>query len=491
MTFRTLRRRFQRRRDEHGAVAVIVAAMVVVLFGAAALGVDIAQQVQSKQRLHDTMDTAAHAGAYELPGNGAGAAAAATAMAQANDSTTSPASTFYCIVGATATAPHVVLTSHIPSTCDPGPPPYTALTYPGLRCNDTICAIPCFPQAPQNDVCNTISVADSADVPFAFAPAIGYDEGSTGLITSTACRGSCGNEVPNPMDVAVVADRTGSMSASDVTSMVSGIRGMLQVMTPAQQYVSLGTIGPAQASPSAADLASCRSNPYSGSLSSTGTGWKWHSLPFHDDYLNAGSPATVNNNSDLVKAVNCLTRKSSTGTHLAAPMKAAARYLLGAPNYEPNNLGSMPARTGTPKKVLIFETDGQPNESFSGNSTALGTTASPGNSNGTTACNQLQTVADNAKAQGILIITIAYNLGNDRCASGGSYVTDVLAASASPDSTGAASDSDNDCTTAALRSTENVDGDFFFCAASGDDMSSLFVTAIGSAGGGIRLIRLP
>ncbi len=64
-----------RRHEERGAVAVIVGMLLVVLIGFAALGVDIAQQVQSKQRLFDTMDAAAHAGAYELPGNGVGAAA--------------------------------------------------------------------------------------------------------------------------------------------------------------------------------------------------------------------------------------------------------------------------------------------------------------------------------------------------------------------------------------------------------------------------------
>ena len=66
-------RALQRRHEDSGAVAVIVAALVIVLFGMAALGVDIAQQMRDRQDLRDTMDTAAHAGAYELPGNGAGA----------------------------------------------------------------------------------------------------------------------------------------------------------------------------------------------------------------------------------------------------------------------------------------------------------------------------------------------------------------------------------------------------------------------------------
>ena len=50
---------------------------------------------------------------------------------------------------------------------------------------------------------------------------------------------------------------------------------------------------------------------------------------------------------------------TAQGTTLAAPMKAAAKYLLGL---TANNLGSLPERTPLPREVLSFETDGQPNE---------------------------------------------------------------------------------------------------------------------------------
>ena len=100
-----VRRALSRRREDSGAVAIIVAALVVVLFAMAALGVDIAQQVRDKQDLRDTMDTAAHAGAYELPGNGAGAAAAALAMARANDAEASPVTDLWCVVASTGTPP--------------------------------------------------------------------------------------------------------------------------------------------------------------------------------------------------------------------------------------------------------------------------------------------------------------------------------------------------------------------------------------------------
>ena len=60
---------------------------------------------------------------------------------------------------------------------------------------------------------------------------------------SVACKGSCGTINPNPLDVAVVADRTSSMGDADIDKLVLGIKGMLQVMTPSQQFVSLGAIG--------------------------------------------------------------------------------------------------------------------------------------------------------------------------------------------------------------------------------------------------------
>ncbi len=41
------------------------------------------------------------------------------------------------------------------------------------------------------------------------------------------------------------------------------------------------------------------------------------------------------------------------------------------------------------------------------------------------------------------------------------------------------------------RTTENGDGDYFFCAASGTDMAAIFKTALGKVSTGIKLIRMP
>ena len=181
-------------------------------------------------------------------------------------------------------------------------------------------------------------------------------------------------------------------------------------------------------------------------------------IAFSNDYQTA--PGTLSANSTLVKGANCIDTADQSdayqGTTLAAPMKAAAKYLLGL---TANNLGSLPERTPLPRKVLIFETDGQPNERqptsgdaslssgdlFSNplstgaavNSTQSDTSATVESgtapnivrtttithrktvaytfNGGNNACTNLINVANNAKAQGILVIMLGYNLAGKHC----------------------------------------------------------------------------
>lgn len=471
-----------RRRSEDGVVALMVAVLSIVLMIAAGLAVDITMQTNRQQHLHDTLDAAAEAGAYQLPDSTSLARSEALAFAQAHDPTETgslvPYVDFWCVVASTPSgATYVPDASQIPATCNPGSGPYTTATYPALRCNATRCAIPC----PDTATCNTIRVSQSRDVAFTFGRAAGMDSGSTGALSSVACKGTCGSVVPNPMNVAVVADRTGSMSSTDINEMIAGIKGMLEVMTPAEQYVALGTIG--RSATTSHSTATC--NSFGKGLtwpSGSSTAGQWMPVEFSDDYL---SGTALNTGTPLVKGISCLTQHSSTGTHLASPMKAAARYLLGK---DANNLSTLPARVGTPANVIIFETDGQPNESIDGGSASLDMPGDIGaGGNGVTACNNLRQVAQNAKNANILVITIAYNLGGEHCGgSSTSLVTDTLAASASGSSV-----ADNPCQTLAQQTAENSDGDYFFCAASGTEMAPIFKTALSQASKGIKLILLP
>jgi hypothetical protein len=609
-----MRRPRVRRRTEGGAVAVLFAILALLLLMMSAFAVDLTMQVNRKHYLQDTLDAAAQAGAFDLPSDTATARTSALTFAAAHDATATGANApfvdFWCVVASTSGA---VDTTQIPSTCYPGAAPYTISKYAGLVCGPLLCAIPCVQPVPNNGTpavsCNTIRVTSKRDVPFSFAPAGGINQGSTGAVISVACRGACGTVAPNPMDVAIVADRTPSMSTPDLQAMQAGIKSMLQVMEPSQQYVTLGTIN--RSSTTTRSTASCNS---------TGKGLTWPTsnpsvgqfmpMAFYKDYLTG---TALNTSSKLVQGLNCLDdqRDNVSGTALASPMKAAARYLLGM---DPNNLGSLPERNPTPKKVIIFETDGQPWEVPStGGSTNLEDTSNGGDvfsnvnskvtngpvtttststssstqnrqvgwfstykdtynyttttttkttttsyTGGQNACANLASVAQKARAKGILIITIAYNLSrqaqcgdnnnngsgppNDssnttttdtitnitpsscRSTSWGGQLTlntgctqnatitvdrdvtntvtaydqapdsrvlDVLAGAASPNADNVPSAANNGCSTDSERATENADGDYFFCAASGSDMASIFTTALSQVSTGIKLIRMP
>ena len=465
----------RRTRDERGGIAVLSAIVAVGLFGFAALAVDVAELVNERQELHDTLDMAAQTGAGKLPADGAGARAAALANAAANDPEATPAIDFFCVVGAKASgATYVVDTTHIPLSCNPGPAPYTAGSYPGLTCNSRICAIPCVPE--QGDQCNTLRARDEKDVPYVLAPVVGVDRGDTGTLTSVACKGACGSVPANPIDMVVVGDRTGSMGSA-ITNLEDAMKGLLEYLTPSQHRVALGTIGRS----SSTAPASCLSQP-----STSGSSGPWIPVGFSSTYDNTdvdppSNPPVLSPTDPLARAVDCIgNASSSTGTYLAAPMRAARELLQGAT-----------ARPAPVRKAIIFMTDGEPNESTNPGG------GYPYSSNGTTACNNVVNEASAAKSAGILVVTIAFRLEGVRCnGSGSALVTERLAAMASPRPDGTASRDDGGgagagCNTTAEVNGENADGDFFFCTPTPSALAPIFQTAAAAIVQGTRLIRLP
>jgi hypothetical protein len=110
-------------------------------------------------------------------------------------------------------------------------------------------------------------------------------------------------------------------------------------------------------------------------------------------------------------------------------------------------------------------------------------------------CKNLQAVADQAKAAGILIVTIGFGqAASASCTKGTAsspYVRDYLAGVASPTSAGAVSIADNDCSTSAERVLENGDGDFYYCAATGAELQPIFAAAINAVSTSIKLIEQP
>lgn len=465
----------RRSRDEHGATAVLAALLAVALFGFAGLAADVARLVNDRQELHDTLDMAAQAGAGKLPADGVGARTAALANAHANDPDATPDLDFFCVVGAKSSgSTYVVDTTHIPLSCNPGPAPYTAAAYPGLACNDRICAIPCAPE--QGDQCNTLRVRDEKDVPYVLAPVVGVDQGDTGVLTSVACKGACGSVPANPLDLVVVGDRTGSMGSA-IRNLEDAIEGLLEYLTPSQHRVALGTIGRS----SSYAPASCKSQP-----STSRSSGPWVPVGFSSTYDDTdvdppSEPPVLNQADPLTQAVDCIgNTSSSTGTYLAAPLRAARELLTGST-----------ARPAPVRKAVIFMTDGEPNESTNPGD------GYPYSSNGTTACNNAVNEAATAKQAGILVVTIAFRLENVRCdGSGSALVTDRLAAMASPRSDGTPSRDDGGgagggCNTTAEVNGENSDGDFFFCTPTASALAPLFQTAASAIVQGTRLIRLP
>ena len=184
--------------------------------------------------------------------------------------------------------------------------------------------------------------------------------------------------------------------------------------------------------------------PYPSSLSKwipvglTGTS----NAPVLESYLNVNG--TLNNNSAIVKTINCVQPGHLyNGTDLATPMDFAWKYLRDN------------ARAGV-KTGIIFETDGTPQTS---NYT----------------CAQATTAANAAKASGVEVFTIGFSLeANGRnpaptCPDqpGKTALTQLASMATNSSSTN----------TTRCDANENTDGDHFFCQPTGGDLTAVFRAA--------------
>ncbi|MDO4784745.1 MAG: pilus assembly protein TadG-related protein [Propionibacteriaceae bacterium] len=499
-----------KKRNQRGAISVIVAISLVLLFGAAAMAVDISRLVGGKQQLQNAMDAAAHAGAGMLPDDPNGAIAMAKRLAKMNDPDADPDVDMFCVI-ASKGASRQPEAAQIPKVCQPGPGWQARVV-----CNESICVIPCTPGPTTR--CNTLRTRASKDVPYAFAPVIGHTHGSTGDVVSVACHGSCGDTAPNAMDVVVVADRTLSMAQGDLEAMKDGIKSMLTVMNPDLQYVALGTIH------RASGMYSCRQ-------SLSGTSGPWVATEFTNDYLLPGDPGNraLNPHSRLVEIVSCMRRplpgEYTGGTHLAAAFNGAYRALRSA------NTSHLPSRPSEARKVIVFETDGMPDEALPRRFLSQGgdptggiqlarrrfnagqrppiivpwasQTATERATGGGAGCERLEQIAEIAKNDGVLVVTIGYGRaatggcnmsrlnGNGSFQTDGPRVADTLAKAASVRPDGTPSAADHDCSNPSGARAENTDGDYFFCAAQADELGDIFATAINQVSRGIRLLSLP
>jgi Flp pilus assembly protein TadG len=553
-SFEAFRLRWSRTR-ERGATAVVIALCLTLVMAAAAVSFDTANLALQRQSLQNLTDAAAQAGAVYLRDdtkNLIGAQKAAFDYAYSYDKSFTLADvTLWCIVPSNGDAVHPdVAPGNIPAVCDP-------LVYTGKKCNESLCSFPIT--LPSSATANAIRIKHTGTVDFYFAPAIGIKNGSTGAVASVSCAKSCGSGgIPNPLDIAIVADRTPSMSDQDFDAMKNGIAAGLATMTPEYQFVTLGTINRSQASPTDAECLTSQGAPValvSGKAPSTypvggARAGKWMPLGFSNSYLTGtlgdavGTRTLIQtkNKNNLGYEVQCMDHVSTAnlmvsgtsvskfpwGTSLAAPLKAAAQTLLF-----PNNSNLATLTTGRKvltsaptKKWVIFETDGQPDETMGYNANAStdghGNVTSPGYkdtntsagstdvltvgqeptaltpSNDVLGCQNLVDVATSAKKAGndVNIIMIAYGAATTatcgKVNNKNIYVKDQMAAAASPVN-GSPSLADKSCTSVnGQPAAENADGDYFFCASTAADLQNIFKTAIGMASSpNTKFVRMP
>ena len=442
------------RDGERGQVIVLFTFFIVVLLGFAAIVVDLGVLRNANQNLWNALDSGALAGASSLPADGTGARALALRYAGANYPDGLDPSrvdlSFRCLIGDRNNDGRPDM-SDIPTTCNPG-----TVAASEWRCARGICAAPCDPA--DGDTCNTLVMAGSVSVPFRFGSAVGVTDGNTQVVVSAACKGPCGSEPSALADVAVVVDRTSSMSGVDTDNARNAADSVRKLYNPAAQWLAFGMLGPSQVG------GSCSTTPAS-SIGSAGAptylrrwipvGLSGTGASFASDYTGSTTP--------MAKAINCFTN-SSTGTDLTDPIPMAAYELM-------NN-----GRDGVTKGIILMS-DGQPNASTTSTSNY---------------CNQANTAATAAKAQDIEIFTVGFGLdgSNDIACpdtSGpwkGKMASQLLASMAT------ASAADNGCP-----GTENTDNDHYYCvpktAGASADLTNAFKSAATSLAKGTRLIQLP
>jgi hypothetical protein len=233
---------------------------------------------------------------------------------------------------------------------------------------------------------NTVTVDETAKVPTYLLKLLGFD-----TITLKAHAQACSPCGGLPLDVMIVLDRTGSMSASSkMPQAKAGIMAFLSTMDPSVDNVGLAVLPPA---PSAG--AACTNvSPYFTSSNRGGTynlpGAAYTVVPLSNAY--ATTTGNLVGSSPLISTVNCV--QPGGNTAYAEAMDAAYQELQadGRPDAQ---------------KAIIILSDGAAN---------VGPNFLPGSSNYLThPCGQGATSAGVAKAAGVLVYSIAYTANGDDC----------------------------------------------------------------------------
>jgi Flp pilus assembly protein TadG len=362
---------------EEGAVLPLVALMLVVLLGMAALSIDVGNAYLHKRRLQSAVDLAALAGAQRLPAQGT-AQADAQSFAQQNwtghDTTAMSATT-------------------------------------SVSCQVAGCPSP-----------DALTVDATTDVPTSFAKIFGLDH-ITVHVKATAC-GPC-DASPRKFDVMIVLDRSYSMCLDsagrangcfDLQQAIAGIKTLIPFFDPATDRIGLATLSSgdsvapfahsgSSAPCDSADIADAQTNTFSKSVGDFMDGTpashdSWVLAPLAGGFKNADG--SVNASSPLGTVLNCVQPKY--WTPLAPAIQAATQELV--------------TRGRTDKdvdRVIVVFSDGGPNvqpmqRTAAGAATTTRSWYTPSPGNDLMPCHDAVGQGAIAKAAGISIYTIGYDL---------------------------------------------------------------------------------
>jgi Flp pilus assembly protein TadG len=430
----------ERLKQERGAIAVLAALTIVILFAAVAFVIDISRLYHERQVLQNAVDFGALAAAQELPVQGVGQATIANQVARTVAAANAPqvtaanlTITYQCVAGDRNNDGQPDA-GEVPFVCGP-----TGTWSSGWIVKGNRVIHDCNPFG--GDKCNTIKLSTQTTIPYYFAPVIGINTGSTGLVNAASCKGACG-AASSPIDVVMVLDRTGSMSSSDLANVKTAAISVLSYYDSSQQWVGVVAL------PYGRPLDKCRANNpqnYPASAASL-----WQVTPLTKDYTVNG---TLNMNSTIVNNINCLVlapsltvnvngvNRSGPGhTNLGDPLDAAREMLL------------VQGRLDVPD-VIIFMTDGEANQPY-----------------GYQPCGYLNGKATQAKGEGQTIFTIGYGIGTKRCAdTGGEFANKYATYNLARAATDSIDNAQGGCA-----ATENTDKDHYFCTPTGADLEPVF-----------------
>jgi Putative Flp pilus-assembly TadE/G-like/von Willebrand factor type A domain len=232
---------------------------------------------------------------------------------------------------------------------------------------------------------NTVTVDETAKVPTYLLKLLGFD-----TITLKAHAQACSPCGGLPLDVMIVLDRTGSMSASNkLPKAKAGIMAFLNTMDPTVDNVGLAVLPPAPSTAAACtDVDPYFNGDSSGTYSLANPAYTV--VPLSNTY--ASAVGQLNVASPLVSTVNCVQAGGSTAYAEALDAAYAELQADGRPDAQ---------------KAIVILSDGAANTGPS----YLPST-SPYRTN---PCGQGVTSAGTAKAAGVIVYSIAYTADGDDC----------------------------------------------------------------------------